>query len=40
VSGGIKIIPNENFAIKIELEWNKGQFDTEYRAGTQVAFGF
>jgi hypothetical protein len=40
VSSGIKIIPNENFAVKIELEWNRGAFDTEYRAATQVAFGF
>jgi len=40
VSGGIKIVPNENFAVKIELEWNHSQVDTEYRAATQVAFGF
>jgi hypothetical protein len=40
VSGGIKIVPNENFAVKIELEWNRGDLDTEYRAATQVAFGF
>jgi len=40
VSAGVKLIPNENFAIKIELEWNRGQTDTEYRAATQVAFGF
>lgn len=40
VSGGIKIMPNENFAIKIELEWNRSQVDTEYHAATQVAFGF
>jgi opacity protein-like surface antigen len=40
VSAGIKIMPNENFAVKFELEYNRGQTDTEYRAGTQVAFGF
>jgi hypothetical protein len=40
VSTGIKIVPNENFAVKIELEWNHSQIDTEYRAATQVAFGF
>ena len=40
VSGGIKIMPNENFSVKIELEWNHSQIDTEYRAATQVAFGF
>ncbi len=33
-------MPNENFAVKVELEVNRGQTDTEYRAGTQVAFGF
>ena len=40
VSTGIKIMPNENFAIKIEVEVDRAQTDTEYRAGTQVAFGF
>ena len=40
VSVGVKFMPNENFAIKLELEGNRGQFDTEYRAATQVAFGF
>jgi hypothetical protein len=40
VSAGIKLMPNENFAIKIELEWNKAETDTSYRAATQVAFGF
>ena len=40
VSGGVKIIPNENFSVKVELQWNRGQTDTEYRAATQVAFGF
>ena len=40
VSAGIKVIANENFAVKIEGEWNRGETDTEYRAGTQVAFGF
>ena len=40
VSTGIKIMPNENFALKVELEVNRGQTDTEYRAGTQLAFGF
>ncbi len=40
VSTGIKIVPNENFAVKIELEWNRSDLDTEYRAATQVAFGF
>jgi hypothetical protein len=40
VSTGIKIVPNENFAVKIELEVNRSQIDTEYRAATQVAFGF
>jgi hypothetical protein len=40
VSAGIKIVPNGNFAIKIELEANRAQANTEYRAATQVAFGF
>ncbi len=40
VSWGVKIMPNENFAIKIELEVNNGNTDTEYRAATQIAFGF
>jgi hypothetical protein len=40
VSAGVKFVPNENFAIKIELEMNRAQTDTEYRAATQVAFGF
>ena len=40
VSTGIKIVPNENFAVKIELELNHSDLDTEYRAATQVAFGF
>ncbi len=40
VSTGIKIVANENFAVKIELEWNRSDLNTEYRAGTQVAFGF
>jgi hypothetical protein len=40
VSTGIKISPNENFAVKIELEMNRSDVDTEYRAATQVAFGF
>ena len=35
-----RFMPNENFAVKIELEWNRSQMDTEYRAATQVAFGF
>jgi hypothetical protein len=39
-SAGVKLIPNENFAIKIELEMNRASIDTEYRAATQVAFGF
>jgi hypothetical protein len=37
---GVKIVPNENFAIKFELESNSAQVDHEYRAATQVAFGF
>jgi hypothetical protein len=40
VSAGVKIMPNENFAIKFELEMNRAVTDTEYRAATQVAFGF
>jgi hypothetical protein len=40
VSWGVKFMPNENFAVKIELEVNNGNTDTEYRAATQVAFGF
>ena len=40
VSAGIKLMPNENFAIKFELEVNRAVTDTEYRAATQVAFGF
>jgi hypothetical protein len=40
LSAGIKIVPNENFAIKFELEANRGEDETEYRAATQVAFGF
>jgi hypothetical protein len=40
LSAGVKFVPNENFAIKIELEMNRAERDTEYRAATQVAFGF
>ncbi len=40
VSSGLKFVPNENFAVKLELEANRGEFDTEYRVATQVAFGF
>jgi hypothetical protein len=40
ISSGIKIMPTENFAVKVELGWNRGATDTEYRASTQVAFGF
>jgi hypothetical protein len=40
VSLGVKIVPNENFAIKFELETNKGQAERDYRAASQVAFGF
>ena len=40
VSAGVKFMTNENFAIKFELEANRAQTDTEYRAATQVAFGF
>jgi hypothetical protein len=40
VSVGFKIIPNQTFAIKFELEVNRAATDTIYNAGTQVAFGF
>src|SRR5262249_11299602 len=40
VSAGVKIIANENFAVKIEGQVTRGDIETDYRAGTQVAFGF
>ena len=40
ISTGLKIMPTENFAVKVELGWNRGVTDTAYRASTQVAFGF
>jgi hypothetical protein len=40
VSTGVKIMPNETFAVKLEFEANSADTDTEYRLGTQVAFGF
>jgi hypothetical protein len=40
VSAGVKVVPNETFAIKLELELNRADTDTEYRAAAQVAFGF
>lgn len=40
VSVGVKVMPNETFAIKVELELNRADVDTQYRAATQVAFGF
>jgi hypothetical protein len=40
VSAGVKIVPTENFALKVELGWNRGATDTAYSASTQVAFGF
>jgi hypothetical protein len=40
LSAGLKFMPSDSFAVKVELEMNRAVTDTEYRAATQVAFGF
>lgn len=40
VSAGVKLVPNETFAFKLELELSHADTDTLYRAAAQVAFGF